>query len=96
MNITVADLNNLLWGARSEGYEDGLRDGQIKSQFAQTNAAEQTYDPKSESLKADAPETCTDCGVELTEDDFVFEQYSDGFDDGYSEAIADVKESLEF
>jgi hypothetical protein len=97
MNITVADLNNLLWGARSEGYEDGLRDSQINSQFAQgqvgntVNTQEYTKaDPEPE------PETCTDCGVELTEDDFAFEQYSDAFDDGYSEAIADVKESLEF
>jgi hypothetical protein len=95
MNITVNDLNNLLWGARSEGYEDGLRDGQINSQFAQGQVGEAVN--TQEYAKADPePETCTDCGVELTEDDFAFEQYSDGFDDGYSEAIADVKESLEF
>jgi hypothetical protein len=95
MNITITDLNSLLWGARSEGYEEGLRNGQINAQFADANmqnAQGESYEPQPESLKPETPEV--ESAVVPTDE--YFEVYSDGFDDGYSEAIADVKESLNF
>ena len=80
MNISVADLSNLLWGARAEG----LRNGQINAQFAQGGAI-QTNESEPETGDTD-----------VYPDEEAFAVYSDGFDDGYSEAIADVKESLTF
>jgi hypothetical protein len=95
MNITVTQLNNLLAAAKGEGYEEGLRSGQINAQFADANmqnAQGQSYEPPTESLKSETPEVESD----VVSTDEYFELYSDGFDDGYSEAIADVKESLNF
>jgi hypothetical protein len=81
-----------LWGARAEGYEEAVNQAKFTNVQTNSKSAEGSVVPDPEPEF----ETCTDCGVELTDEDFAFEQYSDGFDDGYTEAIADVKESLEF
>jgi hypothetical protein len=88
MNITVADLNNLLWGARSEGYEEGLNAARFAAGQTQAVDTKQEY--------VETPDTELPFPEDVNPDEEAFTLYSDGFDDGYSEAIDDVKESLNF
>jgi hypothetical protein len=90
MNITVSDLTNLLWGARAEGYDEAVNQAKFASGDAnvQTNTACQEY--------VETPNTELPLPEDVNPDEEAFALYSDGFDDGYSEAIEDVKESLTF
>jgi hypothetical protein len=101
MNILVHDLNNLLYAARAEGYEDGLRNGQINAQYtnaAKTSGCQGDTNLKSEPTAADyaaAPETAPE-----TDNEEYFEIYGegfkDGYDDGYGDAIATIRERLPY
>ena len=100
MNIDLTELTALLLAAQAEGYDDGFGDGydeglQSDKQLANSiqGANEQTYEAQPESLKSNAELPLPE---DVNPDEEAFALYSDAFDDGYSEAIADVKESLDF
>src|SRR5579863_1750236 len=92
MYITVAYLSSLIWSARQEGYDDGLRDA-LKD--VQTNSAcqgDMNLKPENPEPETDEPDdTCTDCGKPLTNEDLAYEQgFEDGFDSGYDHGREDI------